>query len=118
MNKLKSIGTKIAIDDFGSEYTSIQYLKMFPVDIIKFDKALIYEYLNEDNKQVVNCLFMLANEFKLDIVSEGVETYEQYEILKELNCQFIQGYLFSKPLEKEGIESIININYLSKNKLE
>jgi diguanylate cyclase (GGDEF)-like protein len=115
MNKLKSIGTKIAIDDFGSGYTSIQYLKMFPVDIIKFDKALIDEYLNVENKQVVISLIMLANEFKLYVVAEGVETYEQYEILKELKCQCIQGYLFSKPVEKNVVESIINCNYLNKS---
>jgi diguanylate cyclase (GGDEF)-like protein len=109
MDKLKTIGTKILIDDFGSGYTSIQYLGLFPVHIVKFDKLLIDKYLNEENKSVISYLILMAKELDLEVVAEGVETLEQYEMLKELNCDYIQGYFFSRPLEKDDIEQKLKL---------
>jgi diguanylate cyclase (GGDEF)-like protein/PAS domain S-box-containing protein len=99
---LRDMGIKIAIDDFGTGYSSIGYLKKFKVDYIKIDRTFINEiHENSEDSILVQSIILLAKGFSLKIVAEGVETEEQWKHLKLLNCHFIQGYLFSKPLPAE-----------------
>jgi len=99
LGELKELGVGIAIDDFGTGYSSLSYLHRFPVDTLKIDQSFVHTMLeNNDSLHVVRAIVGLAHELGLDIVAEGVSNDEQYQLLYDLRCQYIQGYLASKPL--------------------
>ncbi len=105
MNALKAMGFKVAIDDFGTGYSSLNYLHGLPVDAIKIDKSFISSLtLNNKNSTIVEMLISLAHQLHLKVVAEGVETEEQYQQLLGWDCDYIQGYLFSRPLDKGAFE--------------
>lgn len=112
LNRIKDIGIGLALDDFGSGFSSISYLTRFPVDKIKYDKSLVDQYADEKNCSVIQKLNLLAGEFNIKTLAEGVETLEQYEVLRDVGCHCIQGYYFSEPLEPEMIESIYMKNFV------
>ncbi len=114
INRLKSLGIQIALDDFGTGYSSLSYLTFLPVDKIKLDKSLNDKFLELENAKVMNSLVSLANSLNLEVVAEGIEDVVQYKRLKVAGCNYIQGYLFSKPLEVEEIEKIYYDNFLDK----
>ena len=99
INELKNMGIKIAIDDFGTGYSSLSYLNKIPADILKVDKAFIDE-LNKSNssKQYVASIISIGNVFNLEVISEGVETEDQLDTLKSIGCNYIQGYIWGKPM--------------------
>ncbi len=114
INQLKALGVKIALDDFGTGYSSLSYLTFLPVDKIKLDKSLNDKFLQLENVKVMDSLVSLANSLNLEVVAEGIEDVVQYECLKVAGCNYIQGYLFSKPLEAEEVEKIYHVNFLDK----
>jgi len=102
LNELKRTGVTISIDDFGTGYSSFNYLKYFPIDYIKIDKSFINDIANDvQSKNIVKVFFLLANTIGFKTVAEGVETKEQLDMLRKLNCNEVQGFFFSKPLPKE-----------------
>lgn len=102
---LKELGLKISIDDFGTSYSSLQYLQDLPIDELKIDRSFITDMEDDFNKQkIVEMIIMLAKQLKLNVVAEGVETEDQLHLLKQMNCDFAQGYLFSKPIPLEDIK--------------
>ncbi|WP_394139791.1 EAL domain-containing protein [Cytobacillus oceanisediminis] len=111
IGSLKSLGISISLDDFGTGYTSIGYLKKFNVDTIKIDRSFISGMIeNKEDLAIVKSIILLAGGFQLNAVAEGVETEEQRKLLQDLNCQFIQGYLFSKPLEAAAFAKFLTLN--------
>ena len=103
LDELKEIGIKILLDDFGTGYSSLSYLKRFKKRIatLKIDQSFICELSREDaddSNFITKSIIELAHHLEMNVVAEGVETTEQLEILKEYNCNNIQGYLFSKPV--------------------
>ncbi len=101
---LRNIGMKVAVDDFGTGYSSLAYLQRLPIDIIKIDKRFVDELLDADSLETANLtkiIVSLAEALAKSTVAEGVETKEQLRLLRELGCQKVQGYLFSKPLTAE-----------------
>lgn len=101
---LRSHGITVAIDDFGTGYSSLGYLRSLPIDIIKIDKLFIDDIIEGDSKNVMaDSIISLCHKIGLPIVSEGVETKEQLDYLKENNCDIIQGYYFSMPLSSEDL---------------
>ncbi len=99
INKIKRMGITIAVDDFGSGYSSLNYLKRLPVDVLKIDRSFIYDIESDpSDSAIVAGIIGLAKSLKMKTVAEGVETEEQRQILEELGCDNYQGYLFSKPL--------------------
>lgn len=114
LNELKSLGVKISLDDFGTGYSSLSYLTFLPVDKIKLDKSLNDKFLELKNIKVMDSLISLAQSLNLEIVAEGIEEVEQYKRLKVAGCTYIQGYIFSKPLEATDAEKIYNHNFLDK----
>ena len=114
INELKSLGVKISLDDFGTGYSSLSYLTFLPVDKIKLDKSLNDKFLELENVKVTDSLVSLAHSLNLEVVAEGIEHTAQYQYLKVAGCNYIQGYLFSKPLEVEQAEKIYNDNLLDK----
>ena len=108
LKKLKALGISISIDDFGTGYSSMSYLQKLPIDVIKVDKSFVDDIvLSEDGNLIVKGIISLANALSLKTVAEGVETQEQYDFLKENKCDMIQGYLYSRPLDKESFYSFI-----------
>lgn len=92
LENLKKLGVKIAIDDFGTGYSSLSYLKDFPIDILKIDKSFI-DHITEDtiSSEIVNTIIQLGKSLNLLIIAEGVQTQQQFELLKMKQCDFIQG---------------------------
>lgn len=108
LKRLKTLGVKIMIDDFGTGYSSLSYLQQFPVDYLKIDKTFISGEGNEaDNREIVNTIIMLARNLGLKVVAEGVEEQEHLDMLKELNCDDAQGFMFSKPVDKSQATDIL-----------
>ena len=98
---LSALGVKISMDDFGTGYSSLSYLKRFPIDILKIDKSFINDIsIEKESDELVKTIILMGKGLGLDIVAEGVETEQQKAFLEQLDCDFIQGYLFSKPIEQ------------------
>ncbi len=111
LQKLQDMGIIIAIDDFGTGYSSLSYLKDFSIDILKIDKSFIKNIHKEQiNKAIVSAILTLADNLNIKTVAEGVENKQELQWLMENNCNEIQGYFFSKPLNEKSFE-----DYLLKN---
>ncbi|MEW8218552.1 MAG: EAL domain-containing protein, partial [Candidatus Thiodiazotropha taylori] len=107
-SRLKESGIQIAIDDFGTGYSSIASLKHLKVDCLKIDKYFINDMLLDKKTQyLVNTMIEMGHNLGHTIVAEGIETRAQMELLKQLNCDTAQGYLFSRPVTAEQIPKLI-----------
>jgi len=105
LNKLKELGIRISLDDFGTSYSSLSYLKKFPIDKLKIDKSFIQDLSSDNYKTgIVKVIFDLAKNMELKVTAEGVETLEQLELLQELKCNQIQGYYISRPKPADEFE--------------
>ncbi len=104
MQALRDIGVRISIDDFGTGYSSLIYLKRFPINSLKIAQPFVKDIMtNNSDKALVKAIISMAHSLGLTVIAEGVETNEQLQSLKELHCNEIQGYLFSKPLNVEQL---------------
>jgi EAL domain-containing protein (putative c-di-GMP-specific phosphodiesterase class I) len=109
MAEFRAMGIRIAADDFGTGYANLQFLKNFPLDMIKIDRAFIsHSDIDERNRRIVETVIKLAKQFDLVTVAEGIETKGEMNLLRELNCDFAQGYLLSKPITATNALPIIN----------
>ena len=108
IDELKEIGIKIAIDDFGTGYSSLSYLNKFPADLLKIDKSFIDEMNNdESSKQYVATFIKIGHLMGFDVISEGVEKEEQVETLREIGCDYIQGFVWGRPVDKDRAMELI-----------
>lgn len=104
---LKALGPRIALDDFGTGYSSLNYIKQLPLNIIKVDKTFIDDILEDEYAQAfIRLIVDLSKTIGTEIVVEGVECEEQYELLKRLGVNFIQGYLFGRPVPAAEFEQL------------
>ncbi|OEH92395.1 PAS domain S-box protein [Bacillus solimangrovi] len=115
---LRKLGIEVSIDDFGTGHSNLSYLQKLSIDILKVDRAFIWDIPNnKSNIALTKAIIAMAHELNLKVVAEGVETEEQLRFLQELECEFAQGFFFSKPLpEKETLallQSTNEINHLS-----
>ncbi|WP_100331375.1 putative bifunctional diguanylate cyclase/phosphodiesterase [Bacillus xiapuensis] len=116
LNDLKSRGFQISIDDFGTGYSSLSYLTRFPLNRLKIDRSFIQGITNsQEDLSVVRAILTMAHSLELGAVAEGVESSEQLLILKEEQCDFVQGYYYSKPLR---LEALIDLLYIWENRQE
>ena len=105
LTSLKSLGCHLAIDDFGTGYSSLSYLKRFPIDLLKIDRAFIQDLTeNSEDRLLVEAIISMAGSLKLGLVAEGVEHPEQRQILAQLGCHKLQGYLFAPPMPAHAFE--------------
>ena len=111
LNDIRTLGVDLSIDDFGTGYSSLSYLSKFPVTTLKIDRSFIMNLPgNAEEAGLVKAILLMAESLNLKVVAEGVETEEQSAFLRERDCQYIQGYLYSKPLsEGDFIEFLKNL---------
>ena len=108
IDELKQLGLKVAIDDFGTGYSSLSYLNSFPTDMLKIDKSFIDNMsLNESSKQYVAMIISIGHTLDLKVISEGVESDDQVRILKSIGCDYIQGYVWGKPMLPEDASKLV-----------
>lgn len=106
--QLKGLGVKLHIDDFGTGYSSLSYLHRFPIDVLKIDRSFVSRIgSNGDNLEIIKAITTLAHSLDMQVIAEGVETEEQVKRLKELKCEFMQGFFYSKPLEAKTLENLM-----------
>jgi EAL domain-containing protein (putative c-di-GMP-specific phosphodiesterase class I) len=99
LGELKALGVELAVDDFGTGYSSLSYLNRFPIDVVKVDRSFVNTMLSDSgNLKIVRGITSLAKELGMRLVAEGVERHEELVLIRDLGCDYAQGYLFSKPL--------------------
>ena len=115
LSELKALGVRLDIDDFGTGYSSLSRLQHFPVDRVKIDRSFI-SCMDRDveTHEIVRIIVMLAHGLGLKVVAEGVETQMQADMLKDLDCELAQGYLYSRPVPSETIHQLLS-NYRAQN---
>lgn len=112
---LKGLGIGLSIDDFGTGYSSLSYLRRFPVNTLKIDRSFTAGIGNDtESAEIVRTIVTLSHNLGLDVVAEGVETPEHAAMLKEFGCEFAQGYLYYKPLDRAAAEALLEIQSASK----
>ncbi|AXT40192.1 EAL domain-containing protein [Alteromonas sp. BL110] len=106
--QFRQAGVGIALDDFGTGYSSISYLKKFPTDFIKIDKSFVKTMTDVSNDKVLcEAIIIMAKKLGIKVVAEGIETREQFEILKGMECDYGQGYYIARPMSKLDFESLL-----------
>ncbi|NOY67072.1 MAG: EAL domain-containing protein [Gammaproteobacteria bacterium] len=115
---VRALGVSIEADDFGTGYSSLSYLKRLPIDILKIDRSFITDvHKSSDSAAIVTAIMAMAYSLKLDVIAEGVEQIEELRFLSALNCNLIQGYLFSKPLSESDLKNVMSDPDYFRNKL-
>lgn len=105
--KLSHIG--VSVDDFGTGYSSLSYLKKFEISRLKIDRSFVKEIAHHaDDRSIVGAILDMAKHLGIEVIAEGVETWEQFEILSALQCRVMQGYLFSRSLSAEAADQLLN----------
>ena len=108
LSELKALGVRLDIDDFGTGYSSLSRLQHFPVDRLKIDRSFISRMDTDvETREIVRVIVMLAHGLGLKVVAEGVETQAQADMLKDLDCELAQGYLYSRPVPSETIDQLL-----------
>ena len=109
LSQIKSLGVRLAIDDFGTGYSSLSYLQRFPLDTLKIDRSFTSAMGagGKDDGMIARTIMPLARHLGLDVVAEGVETLEQADLLKGLQCRYAQGFLFSKPIVADDVQRLL-----------
>ena len=97
----------MALDDFGTGYSSLSYLRDLPLNVLKIDKSFIDNIDHQQSMELVRSIIAIGKHMKLLTVAEGTESKEQVEMLKEMGCDYFQGYYFSRPLTPEAFEAYV-----------
>ena len=114
LDNLNNKNIHLSIDDFGTGFSSLSYLKRFPVNTLKIDRSFMQDVPTDDDaKSIVKSIITLAHTLNLSVIAEGIESKEQLTILYENNCDYAQGFYFSKPLSAGAFEDF----YLKQNNI-
>ena len=109
LQALSMLGISIAIDDFGTGYSSLAYLNRFPVDFLKIDRSFVCHLgSSHDNAVIAKTVIAMAHNLQLQVVAEGVETREQFDLLRHHGCEEMQGYLLSLPLSADEFSAFMH----------
>ena len=115
LENLKKLNLKLSLDDFGTGYSSLSRLYRFPIDTLKIDRSFVNRIQSEkEGSSIINAIITLAHNLEMDVVAEGIETILELNILKDLGCEFGQGYFFAKPLPVEAATELIKNQQMSK----
>ena len=108
LSAVRALGVKIALDDFGTAYSSLSYLRHFPIDTLKIDRSFIIDIdTNQECAEIVEAISAMAHALRLRVVVEGIETKDQLAVVVERNCDVIQGFVFSRPRPAEEIPQLL-----------
>jgi EAL domain-containing protein (putative c-di-GMP-specific phosphodiesterase class I) len=110
LGSLRRLGVSLLMDDFGTGYSSLNHLHSFPFDVLKIDRSFVGR-MNEGEQplQIVRTIIELARVLGMDVVAEGIETREQYRVLRQMGCRFGQGYLMAKPMNAEAVTELLRL---------
>jgi predicted signal transduction protein with EAL and GGDEF domain len=109
LHDLKDLGIRVSIDDFGTGYSSLSYLRRFPIDTLKIDRSFVSHIDgDEENRQIVKTIMLLASNLGMDVIAEGAETRQEIEHLKHLQCDYVQGYYYYKPLDGDAVRTLFS----------
>jgi EAL domain-containing protein (putative c-di-GMP-specific phosphodiesterase class I) len=110
LGSLHRLGVSLLMDDFGTGYSSLSYLHSFPFDVLKIDRSFVSRITEgEQPRQIVRTIVELARVMGMEVVAEGIETTEQYHLLRELGCRYGQGYLFARPMTAEAVTQLLRL---------
>ncbi|MFN0119884.1 MAG: EAL domain-containing protein [Blastocatellia bacterium] len=118
LKSIKELGIRISLDDFGTGYSSLSYLHRFPIDTIKIDRSFVTRLNVSKNSEIVRAIITLARNLGMEVIAEGVETEEQIARLTGMNCGYVQGYLFSKPLPADDIKALLTATWPKSSRRE
>ena len=108
LSQMRDIGIQVQVDDFGTGYSSLSYIQNFPIDALKIDHTFINQLgRNDSGSEIVRTILSLAHNLGMKVIAEGVETDDQYNKLREMNCEYFQGFLFAKPAASEEIDNLL-----------
>ncbi len=108
MSRLRDLGIKIAIDDFGTGYSSLSYLKNWRVDALKIDRSFVRDLVTDSSDlAIVSAIIAIARHLHIEVIAEGIEAYQQVEILRKLGCSVGQGFLFARPMPADDILQLL-----------
>jgi EAL domain-containing protein (putative c-di-GMP-specific phosphodiesterase class I) len=108
LKALKAHGVKLAVDDFGTGYSSLSYLRRFPIDALKIDQSFVRQIsTTPEETSIVTAVISMGRSLKLRVIAEGVETREEAEFLKALQCEEAQGYHFSRPVPPQHFAELL-----------
>lgn len=108
LRRLKDMGVKISIDDFGIGYSSLSYLKRFPIDKLKIDQSFVRDIPGDtDDAAIITAIVGLARSLKLKVIAEGVETADQLDFLRELQCDEVQGFYCGRPMAADQLATLL-----------
>jgi diguanylate cyclase (GGDEF)-like protein/PAS domain S-box-containing protein len=111
MARLRDLGIKIAIDDFGTGYSSLSYLKNWRVDALKIDRSFVRDLVTDSSDlAIVSAIIAIARHLHIEVIAEGIEAYQQVEILRRLGCSVGQGFLFARPMPADDILKLLRDN--------
>ena len=107
--KLKALNLKLSLDDFGTGYSSLSYLHQLPTDTLKVDQSFVgrMEEKSREDGEIVKTIISLGHQLGMDVIAEGIETAAQLRGLRELSCNYGQGYYFAKPLPEDAAAALI-----------
>jgi EAL domain-containing protein (putative c-di-GMP-specific phosphodiesterase class I) len=109
LGQLQALGVAISLDDFGTGYSSLSYLHRFPISTLKIDQSFVSSMSNnQESLEIVRTILGLARNLKMEVIAEGVETLEQARELKAMNCEYGQGFYFSRALNVEGAVGLLS----------
>jgi len=110
LGNLRRLGVSLLMDDFGTGYSSLHYLHKFPFDILKIDRSFVMRMTEgEQPRQIVRTIVELARVLGMNVIAEGIETAEQYRMLREMGCRYGQGFLFSRPLPESEVTNMLRL---------
>jgi EAL domain-containing protein (putative c-di-GMP-specific phosphodiesterase class I) len=108
INTLKELGIRISLDDFGTGYSSLSYLHRIPIDQLKVDQSFVRDItINKVSRSITETIIMMANSMEIDVIAEGVETKEEWQLLESFGCYHYQGYYFYKPMSAAEFAALL-----------
>jgi EAL domain-containing protein (putative c-di-GMP-specific phosphodiesterase class I) len=110
LGSLRRLGVSLLMDDFGTGYSSLSHLHSFPFDVLKIDRSFVSRMTEgEQPLQIVRTIIELARVMGMDVVAEGIETADQYRLLRDLGCRYGQGFLFARPMCAEAVTELLKL---------